>query len=236
MRYHVTMPCGGESMMLAPPDRPKIDMSSVPGSLGDSVLRANKDMVEFMYNGVKLTLYPNGSVMFYHFTDLDVATAYADEVMAKVNGSKGDTMKTEQQIADDFGQGYDCAMQVAAELAPEVGLTEEQGLKMAACLGVGAMQGQLCGAVIGALMAIGYKYGNTVRGDMATKGACLTKRGEFYERFQKEFGGLTCPELLKLDLRKPEDMEKAKEKKLFATFCPKVCSFAIITAKDILKD
>ena len=145
-------------------------------------------------------------------------------------------MKTEEQIAKDFGCGYDCAMQVAAELAPEVGLTEEQGLKVAACLGVGAMQGQLCGAVIGALMAIGYKYGNTVSGDMATKGACLAKRADFYEKFQKEFGGLTCPDLLKLDLRKPEDMEKAKEKKLFETFCPKVCKFAIITATDILNE
>ena len=44
-------------------------------------------------------------------------------------------MKTEEQIAKDFGCGYDCAMQVAAELVPEVGLTEEQGLKIAACLG-----------------------------------------------------------------------------------------------------
>ncbi len=145
-------------------------------------------------------------------------------------------MKSEGQIAKDFGCGFDCAMQVASELAPEVGLTKEQGLKMAACLGVGAMQGQLCGAVIGALMAIGYKYGNTVSGDMATKGACLAKRADFYEKFQKEFGGLTCPDLLKLDLRKPEDMEKAKEKKLFETFCPKVCKCAIITATDILNE
>ena len=145
-------------------------------------------------------------------------------------------MKTEQQIAEDFRNGYDCSMQVAAELAPEVGLTEEQGLKLASCLGVGAMQGQLCGAVIGALIALGYKYGNTVRGDMATKGACLAKRAEFYERFEKEFGALTCPELLKLDLRRPEDMEKAREREVFRTYCPKVCSFAVITAKDLMKD
>ena len=51
-------------------------------------------------------------------------------------------MKTEQQISEDFGNGFDCSMQVLAELAPEVGLTKEQGLKMAACLGVGAMQGR----------------------------------------------------------------------------------------------
>ncbi len=145
-------------------------------------------------------------------------------------------MKTEEQIAEDFGQGYDCSMQVLAELAPDIGLTEEQGLRLASCLGVGAMQGQFCGAVMGALIAIGYKFGNTIRGDMATKGACLAKRAEFYDRFEKEFGSLTCPGLLKLDLRIPEDSKKAREKEVFRTFCPKVCRFAIITAKDLLKD
>ena len=145
-------------------------------------------------------------------------------------------MKTEDQIAKDFGCGYDCSMQVLAELAPDVGLTEEQGLRLAACLGVGAMKGQFCGAVSGALIAIGYKYGNTERNDMAAKGVCLAKREEFYQRFEKEFGGFTCPELMKLDLRKPEDAAKAKERNLISTFCPKVCSFAIMTARDILKE
>jgi len=144
-------------------------------------------------------------------------------------------LKTEEEIAKDFGCGYDCSMQVLAELAPEVGLTEEQGLKLAACLGVGAMQGQLCGAVSGALIAIGYKYGNTERDDMATKGLCLAKRQEFYDRFQKEFGSFTCPELMGLDLRIPEEGEEARKRGLIQTFCPKVCKFAILTAKDILK-
>ena len=143
-------------------------------------------------------------------------------------------MKSEEKIAEDFGNGYDCAMQVLAELAPEVGLTEEQGLRMASCLGVGAMQGSLCGAVTGALMAIGYKYGNTVSGDMSTKGICLAKRAEFYDRFEKEFGSLTCPGILGLDLRKPEDMKIARERKVFENECPKACTFAIMTAKDII--
>ena len=144
-------------------------------------------------------------------------------------------LKTEEEIAKDFGCGYDCSMQVLAELAPEVGLTEEQGLKLASCLGVGAMQGQLCGAVSGALIAIGYKYGNTERNDMATKGLCLAKRQEFYDRFQKEFGSFTCPELMGLDLRIPEEGEEARKRGLIQTFCPKVCKFAILTVKDILK-
>lgn len=143
-------------------------------------------------------------------------------------------MKTEQQISEDFGNGFDCSMQVLAELAPEVGLTKEQGLKMAACLGVGAMQGSLCGAVTGALMAIGYRYGNTVPGDLSTKGICLAKRAEFYDRFEREFGSLTCPGILKLDLRDPEDMKVARERKVFENECPKACTFAIKIAKEII--
>ena len=143
-------------------------------------------------------------------------------------------MKTEQQISEDFSNGFDCSMQVAAELAPDVGLTKEQGLKLAACVGVGAMQGSLCGAVTGALIMIGYKYGNTVSGDMSTKGICLAKRAEFYDRFEKEFGSLTCPGILKLDLRDPEDMKVARERKVFENECPKACTFAIKIAKEII--
>ena len=43
-------------------------------------------MVEFMHDGVKLTLYPNASLLFYHFTDLEIANSYADEIMAILEG------------------------------------------------------------------------------------------------------------------------------------------------------
>ena len=87
MRYHVTMLCGGESMMLSPSERPHLDTDAVSDILGDAVLRSSEDMVEFMYNDVKLTLYPNGSMMFYHFTDLDTATSYMEGVMEKVKAA-----------------------------------------------------------------------------------------------------------------------------------------------------
>ena len=59
---------------------------SVSNELGGGVLRASKDMVEFMHDGVKLTLYPNASLLFYHFTDLEIANSYADEIMAILEG------------------------------------------------------------------------------------------------------------------------------------------------------
>ena len=69
-------------MMLSPSERQDIDLMSVSKSF-DDVIRVSKDMMEFMYRGIKITLYPNGSVMFYHFTDLEDGRSYADEVIAK---------------------------------------------------------------------------------------------------------------------------------------------------------
>ena len=87
MRYQITMLCGGESMMLTPSERPEFDILEVSKGF-DDVLRATKDMVEFMYKDVKLTLYPNASIMFYHFTDLEAAHSYADEILASIDGGR----------------------------------------------------------------------------------------------------------------------------------------------------
>ena len=81
--------CGGKSMMLSPSERYDIDLISVSGSF-DDVQRVSKDMMEFMYRGIKITLYPNGSVMFYHFTDLEKGRLYADEVIAKARQDGND--------------------------------------------------------------------------------------------------------------------------------------------------
>ena len=84
MRYHVTMLCGGQSMMLTPSETTAVDLKRAAGILGESVLRSSEDLVEFMFRGIKITAYANGSLMFYHFIDLEKATEYADEVLAKI--------------------------------------------------------------------------------------------------------------------------------------------------------
>ena len=73
-------------MMLSPSEIYKMDLEAVAKGLDCEILRSNKDMVEFMYKGIKLTLYPNGSIMFYHFTDFDTACVYADEIIDKLTG------------------------------------------------------------------------------------------------------------------------------------------------------
>ena len=85
-KYHTIMLCGGQSMMLNPSVRPTISMDDACRILKDSVLRYSKDMIEFMYRDVKITVYPNGSIMFYHFTDFNTACVYADEIIDRLTG------------------------------------------------------------------------------------------------------------------------------------------------------
>lgn len=143
---------------------------------------------------------------------------------------------SEKEIAEGFGQGFDCSMAVFSRLAEDVGLTEEQGKKLASCFGVGMMQGTICGAVTGAFLAIGYKYGNTEPGDMGQKAMCIAKREEFVAKFKEKYGEITCPALLNgLDLRKPEDMKAAQEKGLLSNECPKFCKDAILITRELIK-
>ena len=70
--------------MLAPSVAYDIDLIHASEILAQFVLRASEEMVEFMFDGIKLTLYSNGSLMFYHFNDPDVGYDVCDRVLAMV--------------------------------------------------------------------------------------------------------------------------------------------------------
>lgn len=143
---------------------------------------------------------------------------------------------SEKEIAEGFGQGFDCSMATLYRLAEDVGLTEEQGKKLSSCFGVGMMQGTVCGAVTGAFIAIGYKYGNTEPDDMAQKALCISKREEFVKKFTDKHGSIMCPVLMEgLDFRNPDDMAKARERGLMVNKCPKLCKDAILITRELLK-
>lgn len=143
-------------------------------------------------------------------------------------------MSLEEEISKGFREGFDCSMAVFSRLAPKFGIDGDQAKRIAACFGVGMMQGTVCGAVSAAFMAIGCRFGNTKPGDMARKGLCMQKRQEFIDRFTEEFGSITCPGLLGLDLRKEEDMAKANERKVLDNECPRYCRRAIEIAEEII--
>lgn len=57
-------------------------------------------------------------------------------------------------------EGFNCSQIVLSSFAEDLGLDSEMANKVATCFGGGMGSGDTCGAVTGALMVLGLKYGN----------------------------------------------------------------------------
>ncbi len=60
-------------------------------------------------------------------------------------------MTHEEKALSYFKDKFHCSQSVLAAYADELGLTEEQALKIAACFNAGMRKGEVCGACSGAL-------------------------------------------------------------------------------------
>ena len=141
-------------------------------------------------------------------------------------------VKTEQEVLEKFGEGFDCSQVVLRNVHEKLGITEEEALKIGACFGGGMWHGETCGCVVGALATIGIKYATTKPNDQEAKDKLLKIKAEFEEEFCKKNGSCICKEILGYNLSVPEEMEKIQEEKLLETKCPKV----VLSACEILDE
>ena len=135
------------------------------------------------------------------------------------------TMTAEKALAG-FGN-VDCGQAVFGEFAPQLGVDRDTALKIAGYFGGGMWVGETCGAVVGALMAIGLKYGVVEDGDPDKKADFFAKCAEFREKFAAKYGSCICKDMLGYNI--PEDMEKIMEENKFGN----VCCHAVVDACEI---
>lgn len=94
---------------------------------------------------------------------------------------------------------FNCAQSSFVPFAKHFGLNPEIAFKITTPFGGGiAKSGQVCGAVSGAIMAIGLAHG-TITGEKAEKDACHEIVQTFIKRFLIAHGEITCPELLAIN-------------------------------------
>ena len=86
-----------------------------------------------------------------------------------------------------FEQKYHCSQAVLAAFAEELGLTEEQALKLGGCFGGGMCKGEVCGACAGALMALGMKFGQSDIEDLESRKNSNVDNPEFVNVCIKKF-------------------------------------------------
>lgn len=133
-----------------------------------------------------------------------------------------------------FERKFLCSQAVFAAFAAENGLTEEQALKIGAGFGSGMCRGEVCGAVTGALMAIGLKYGQCAPEDRESRAKTNFYAGVLLDRFREENGSYLCRELLGCDLGKTEEAQKARALGLFTSFCPRMVESAARICQELL--
>ncbi len=134
------------------------------------------------------------------------------------------------------GQAYNCAQAVFAALADEVGLDEETALRVAAAFGGGVgRSGLTCGAVTGAMLAIGLKHGRTRPEDEESRERTYRLVHQLVRRFRDRHGSIVCRELIGVDMSKPGWRELAKERNT-STLCNGFIRDAVGIAEEMLKE
>jgi len=136
-----------------------------------------------------------------------------------------------------FAKGYNCSQSVLTSFSEDFGLSEDDCLKIACAFGGGMGRRQLtCGAVTGALMVLGLKYGMGKGDEMPKKINTYIKTTDFFEAFKKRNGSADCRDLLQgLDMNNAADLEKINELNLFQTTCYKCVKDAVEIAEKIMQ-
>jgi C_GCAxxG_C_C family probable redox protein len=138
-----------------------------------------------------------------------------------------------EDAADLFREGWSCSQAVCRAFAKDFGIDEKTALRLSCALGGGmSHMGNTCGAVSGALMVIGMKYGRTELDDLASKEKTYELGQQFIHEFRRRNHSLNCTDLIGYDLSDPKQLADAREKKVFHARCSKfVCD-----AGDILEE
>lgn len=141
----------------------------------------------------------------------------------------------EQDALEYFRNGFNCAQAVFVVFAKEQGIPEAQALKIAG--GFGGGMGRLqatCGAVTGAYMAIGSKYGKTLGDEGAEKREkTYTLVKTFDSQFKKLFSTTSCKELLGCDLNTDEGKKFMTENHMSEKVCERCVEQAVRIVEKI---
>ncbi len=139
-------------------------------------------------------------------------------------------MERKSEIAAQlFQNGFNCAQAILGAFCEGYGLEKKTALKIACGLGSGARSAELCGAVSGAVLVIGLKYG--VQDDRSQK-ICNTKTEEFIKLFQQKHKSIVCRDILGCDITTAHGKEKALAGQYFTT----ICLDAVISSAQILEE
>lgn len=134
------------------------------------------------------------------------------------------------RLMDD---GFHCSQCVFPYAAHRLGMDKSEAFRLSAGLGGGCFHGDSCGAVTGAIMALGLVYGFDRPNAGAEDALLISQVREFERRFLETHGSLLCRNLLD-GFDKAEPAVEAPE----GTYanCPAYCATACRILDEMLCD
>lgn len=145
-------------------------------------------------------------------------------------------MTKAEKALELFANNFNCSQAVLTAFAPDFGLDEKLALMLGTQFGGGARNGEMCGAVSGALMVLGLKYGHYESENSEQKSRAYAIATEYTKRFKELNSSIVCRDLLGYDLTNPDDMACIKKKNLFGDICHKMIKSAVEVLEGILAD
>ena len=121
--------------------------------------------------------------------------------------------------------------------APLFNLEQETAARLAAPFGGGvARRGETCGAVNGALMVVGLKFGHVSAEDVESKERAYQAVHDFIANFEERHRSIICSQLLEIDISSANGLQQAHDEDLFTTRCPGYVKHAAHLLDELLSD
>ena len=135
------------------------------------------------------------------------------------------------KAAELFLQGYNCAQSVAVAFCDVTGLDENFTAKFASSFGGGMGRlREVCGAVSGMFMVLGYLYGYDTPGDDAKKKELYSRVQMLAKKFEEENGSIVCREILKNPPSDPTPSPRTAE-----YYAQRPCARMVLTAARLME-
>lgn len=105
-------------------------------------------------------------------------------------------MKVDEKTLNYYQNGFGCSEAILKAVTEEFGNSEKNITRMGTGFlgGTGGSHEEICGALSGGILAVGYLYGREKKGENIEQVKNIVNH--FREQFVKEFGSSNCGKLL----------------------------------------
>ncbi len=141
------------------------------------------------------------------------------------------------QAKECFMSGFNCAQAVFSTYSEQFGINKTDALRISCGLGAGMGRKQeVCGAVSGAILLIGCKYGKIKKEDNESASITYEVVRELSDKFAAKHGSILCRELIPCNLLTQEGQKTFKENNFKELRCARFVYDAADIAENLLSE